>query len=176
MDGARHAITMGAEPVRILSVTGQRLSFEPRDPDFEQRVRSSFARQAVMRTLDISLERVAPGEVSLTLPFRADLTQQHGFLHAGVVTAVVDSACGYAALTLMEPGAAVLSVEFKVQLLAPARGNAFRAHGRVVRAGRTLTVVMGELRAVDAAMDDGEVVALMTGTMMSVRGRPEFVD
>jgi uncharacterized protein (TIGR00369 family) len=134
-----------------------------------------------MRTLDVSLERVAPGEVSLTLPFRADLTQQHGFLHAGVVTAVVDSACGYAALTLMEPGAAVLSVEFKVQLLSPARGTWFRALGRVVRAGRSLTVVMGEFRAFtrpspDAAVDDGEVVALMTGTMMSVRGRPDFVD
>jgi uncharacterized protein (TIGR00369 family) len=155
--------------------------FQPKDSEFEERVRSSFARQAAMHTLGVSLERIAPGEVSLTLPFRADLTQQHGFLHAGVITAAVDSACGYAALTLMEPGAAVLSVEFKVQLLSPARGDRFRALGRVVRAGRTLTVVMGELRAVaessaDLAMDDGEVIALMTGTMMSVRGRSDFVD
>jgi len=134
-----------------------------------------------MRTFGVTLERVAPGEVDLTLPFRTDLTQQHGFLHAGVVTAVIDSACGYAALTLMEPGAAVLSVEFKVQLLAPARGAWFRGIGRVVRAGRTLTVVLGELRAISQptaseAQDDGELVALMTGTMMSVRDRADFAD
>jgi uncharacterized protein (TIGR00369 family) len=157
------------------------LRFQPRDPDFEQRVRSSFARQAAMRTLGVTLERVAPGEVDLTLPFRAELTQQHGFLHAGIVTAVVDSACGYAALSLMEPGAAVLSVEFKVQLLAPARGAWFRGLGRVVRAGRTLTVVAGELRAVaqepaGGEAGDGEVVALLTGTMMAVRDRPELAD
>jgi uncharacterized protein (TIGR00369 family) len=147
------------------------LPFRPRDPDFERRVRASFARQAAMRTLGVTLERVAPGEADLALPFRADLTQQHGFLHAGVVTAAVDSACGYAALSLMEPGAAVLSVEFKVQLLAPARGARFLALGRVVRAGRTLTVVAGELRA-----DGGEAVALLNGTMMAVRDRPELAD
>lgn len=134
-----------------------------------------------MRTLGVTLERVAPGEVDLALPFRAELTQQHGFLHAGIVTAVVDSACGYAALSLMEPGAAVLSVEFKVQLLAPARGAWFRGLGRVVRAGRTLTVVAGELRAVaqepaGGEAGDGEVVALLTGTMMAVRDRPELAD
>jgi uncharacterized protein (TIGR00369 family) len=152
-------------------------TFEPRDPDYERRVRASFARQAAMHTLGVTLERVAPGEVALALPFRADLTQQHGFLHAGIVTAVVDSACGYAALTLMEPGAAVLSVEFKVQLLAPAGGTRFRATGRVVRAGRTLTVVAGELLAFEPdASDDGTVVALLNGTMMAVRDRPGLAD
>ena len=124
-----------------------------------------------MRTLGATLERIVPGEVDLALPFRADLTQQHGFLHAGVVTAVVDSACGYAALSLMEPGAAVLSVEFKIQLLAPARGARFLALGRVVRSGRTLTVVSGELRD-----ETGEVAALLNGTMMAVRDRPELAD
>ena len=156
------------------------MRFQPRDPDFENRVRSSFARQAAMRTLGVTIERVAPGEVELAFPFRADLTQQHGFVHAGVVTAVVDSACGYAALSLMDPGAAVLSVEFKVQLLAPARGPWFRGIGRVVRAGRTLTVVTGELRAMAqqsaGTPDEGEIVALLTGTMMAVRGRPELAD
>jgi uncharacterized protein (TIGR00369 family) len=157
------------------------MTFESRDPDFEQRVRASFGRQAVMRLLDVTMERVSPGIVDLTLPFRADLTQQHGFLHAGIAATVVDSACGYAALTLMEPGVAVLSVEFKVQLLAPARGAWFRARGEVVRAGRTLTVVSGELRAFahareDAHTEEGEVVTLMTGTMMTVRGRPELAD
>ena len=155
--------------------------FEPRDPRFEQRVRSSFARQAAMQMLGAVLERVAPGAVDLALPFRADLTQQHGFLHAGVVAAIMDSACGYAALTLMEPDAAVLSVEFKVQLLAPARGVRFRGVGRVVRAGRTLTTVTGELRAFGeepavGETGDGELVAMMTGTMMAVRGRPGLAD
>ena len=157
------------------------MRLQPRDPDFERRIRSSFARQAAMRTLGAVLERVAPGEVDLALPFRDELTQQHGFLHAGVVTAVVDSACGYAALSLMEPGAAVLSVEFKVQLLAPARVAWFLALGRVVRAGRTLTVVTGELRAYPqepaaGPAGDGEPVALLTGTMMAVRDRPELTD
>jgi uncharacterized protein (TIGR00369 family) len=149
----------------------------PRDPDFERRVRDSFARQTLMHTLGATLERVGAGEVELALPYRAELTQQHGFLHAGVVAAVVDSACGYAALSLMESGAAVLSVEFKVNLLAPARGARFRAIGHVVRAGRTLTVVSGELHAYAAPSGGAhEVVAMMTATMMAVRGRPELAD
>jgi uncharacterized protein (TIGR00369 family) len=145
--------------------------FQPRDPDFERRVRTSFDRQAAMRTLGVTLERVAPGEVVLALPFDETLTQQHGFLHAGIITAVVDSACGYAALSLMEPGVAVLSVEFKVQLLAPARAMRFVGLGRVLRAGRTLSVVSGEFRA-----EGGDVLALLNGTMMAVRGRPELAD
>ena len=147
------------------------MTLQPRDAHFEHRVRTSFDRQAVMRTLGATLEHVMPGEVELALFFRDDLTQQHGFLHAGIVTAVVDSACGYAALSLMEPGAAVLSVEFKVQLLAPARGARFIATGRVVRAGRTITVVSGEFRN-----DDGELLAMLNGTMMAVRDRPELAD
>lgn len=138
-----------------------------------------------MATLGATLVRVAPGEVVLELPFRPELTQQHGFLHAGVVTSIMDSACGYAALSLMEPGAAVLSVEFKVNLLAPARGARFRATGRVVRAGRTVTVVAGEFRVVESPGDgdaqaspdaSGALVAIMTGTMMAVRDRPELMD
>jgi len=140
-----------------------------RDPDFEARVRASFARQHFMATLGAQLESVTAGEVTISLPFRADLTQQHGFLHAGVVTSVVDSACGYAALSVMEPGAAVLSVEFKMNLLAPAQGSAFRAVGRVVRAGRTLVVCAGELHAMHNERDT--VVALMQGTMMAVRDK-----
>jgi len=147
----------------------------PRDPDFERRVRASFGRQAAMATLGATLARVAPGHVVVELPFRPELTQQHGFLHAGIVTSVMDSACGYAALSLMDRDAAVLSVEFKVNLLAPARGSLFRASANVVRAGRTLTVVSGELRAVDGA-GDGTLVAMMTGTMMAVRDRPDLVD
>ncbi len=147
---------------------------QPRDPDFEQRVRASFARQRFMTTLGARLERVVPGEVVIGVPFDASLTQQHGFLHAGAVTAVVDSACGYAALSLMPPGTAVLSVEFKLNLLAPAIGQHFRGIGRVLRAGRTLTVCNGELGAVEAT---GQVVvAVMQGTMMTVRDRDGLAD
>jgi uncharacterized protein (TIGR00369 family) len=161
------------------------MSQTPRDPDFEQRVRTSFERQAVMSTLGATLVRITPGEVALEFPFRQELTQQHGFLHAGIVTTVMDSACGYAALTLMERGAAVLSVEFKVNLLAPARGNRFRACGRVVRSGRSVTVVSGEFRVVEASGEapsettskpSGDLIAIMTGTMMAVRDRPGLVD
>jgi len=140
-----------------------------RDPAFEARVRASFAKQSFMATLGAELRTVTVGEVTIALPFRADLTQQHGFLHAGVVTSVVDSACGYAALTVMEPGAAVLSVEFKLNLLAPAQGSEFVAIGRVVRAGRTLVVCSGELHAIHNERDT--VVALMQGTMMAVRDK-----
>jgi uncharacterized protein (TIGR00369 family) len=144
-------------------------SFEPADPAFEARVRASFARQQLLVTLGATLERVAPGEVDVRLPFRAALSQQHGFLHAGAITTIVDSACGYAALTLMPPGAAVLSVEFKVNLLAPGRGDSFLARGRVLKAGRTLSVCTGEVRASERGEE--RLVATMTATMMTVRGR-----
>lgn len=143
----------------------------PRDPRYEERVRASFARQAMMTTMGARLATVAPGEVTIALPFDARLTQQHGYLHAGAVAAVVDSACGYAALSLMDPDAAVLSVEFKINMLAPAAGTAFRATGRVVRSGRTITVCAGELVAVREG--GTSVVAVMQATMMAVRGRGE---
>jgi len=138
----------------------------PADPNYEARVRASFAKQQFMATLGANLASVQPGEVWIELPFRADLTQQHGFLHAGVVTSVIDSACGYAALTLMPPDREVLSVEFKVNLLAPAKGSVFQARGRVVRAGRTLSVCTGELRVVGSE----PIVAMMQATMMAVEG------
>ena len=137
------------------------------DPDYEARVRGSFAKQRFMATIGATMTSIQPGEVAIELPYRDDLVQQHGFLHAGVVSAVVDSACGYAALTLMRPGTAVLSVEFKVNLLAPAQGRLFRARGRVVRSGRTITVCSGELTVVES----GLVVALMQATMIAVDAR-----
>lgn len=146
------------------------MSFQPRDPDFERRVRASFARQAAMRTLGATLERVAPGEVDVALPFRADLTQQHGFLHAGVITTIVDSACGYAAFSLMPADAAVLSIEFKLNLLAPAKGERLIARGRVLKPGRTITVCEGE--AFMRTGSEERLVSTMTATMMTVRDRP----
>jgi uncharacterized protein (TIGR00369 family) len=148
--------------------------FKPADPQFEARVRASFARQAMMATLGASLERVAPGEVDVRLPFRAELTQQHGFLHAGAMTTVVDSACGYAALTLMPAGAAVLTVEFKVNLMAPGKGESVVARGRVLKAGRTLTTCAGDVFAI--AGGEEKLVITMLATMMTVQARPELAD
>jgi len=140
--------------------------FEPRDADYERRVRESFARQRAMETFGARLLRVAPGEVEIGLDFDEAFTQQHGYLHAGLVTAIVDTACGYAALSLTEPGAEVLSVEFKLNLLSPAAGEHFVARARVVRAGRNITVCAGDFYVLK---NGGEkVVATMLATMMKV--------
>ena len=149
-------------------------TFQPADPAYEPRVRASFARQSMMKVLGASLERVSPGEVDIRLPFRADLTQQHGFLHAGVTTSIADSACGYAALSLMPPGAAVLTVEFKVNLMAPAAGEVFIARGRVVKAGRTLTTCSGDVFALDGG-EERHVLAML-GTIMTVQNRSGLAD
>ena len=130
-----------------------------------RQVRDSLQRQSFMRLLGAHAPLVEPGHVVIELPFRADLCQQNGYLHAGVATSVADSACGYAALTLMPSGSDVLSVEFKVNLLAPGRGDVFRADARVVRAGRTLTVCQAEVTAVTAGQPDVSV-ALMQATMI----------
>jgi len=143
--------------------------FEPKNSEFEAQVRESFARQQLMATIGAQLAHVAPGAVEIELPFSERLTQQHGFLHAGVVAAAMDSACGYAALTLMDGEAAVVTVEFKINLLEPAAGERLVARGRVVRAGRTLTVCRGEAIAVVGNTE--RHVATMTATMMAVRGR-----
>jgi len=146
-----------------------RVPLEPKDPGYEARVRESFARQTAMETLGVRIARVAPGEVELEMPYRADLAQQHGFLHAGIVTAVMDSACGYAAYSLMPAEAEVLSVEFKTNLLAPAAGERLIARARVVRAGRTLTVCQGDATMVAEGRE--KHVATMVATMMTVLGR-----
>ncbi|HEY8496326.1 MAG TPA: PaaI family thioesterase [Limnochordales bacterium] len=144
-------------------------TWPPKTPDYAQRVRESFAKQRIMALFGAELVRVEPGLVDIRLPFRPELTQQHGYLHAAAVTAIVDSACGYAALTLMPAGAEVLTVEFKINLLAPAKGDTFLARGRVVRPGRTITVCAGD---VTAHGNDGEtVVATMLATMIQVGAR-----
>lgn len=141
--------------------------FEPRDPDYERRVRESFARQRAMETLGARLLRVAPGEVEIELDFIEALTQQHGYLHAAVTTAAADTACGYAALTLMDAGSEVLSVEFKLNLLAPAAGERFVARARVVRSGRNITVCAGDVFALRPGGEE-KLVATMLATMMRV--------
>lgn len=141
----------------------------PQDPEFETRVRESFARQTFMATLGASLARVAPGEVTIVLPVRAALAQQHGSVHAGAVTSVLDSAAGYAALTRMPPGSGVVSVEFKVNLLAPAVGARIEARARVVRSGRTLSVCAAEAWAIDGSGNE-TLVSVLQGTMMCLAG------
>lgn len=122
-----------------------------------------------MATLDIRLSDVAPGRVVLEMQHRADLTQQHGFLHAGVVSTALDSACGYAAFSQMPVDAAVLTIEFKVNLVAPARGPLFRFEGIVIKPGRTITVVEG--RATERGDEGERLIATMTATVMTVLGR-----
>jgi uncharacterized protein (TIGR00369 family) len=135
--------------------------------DIEARVRGSFAQQTLMRTLGAEVLAVRPGEVEIVLPFSDRILQQHGFVHAGAVSAIADNACGYAALTTMPGDAAVLTVEFKVNLLSPAKGERMRAVGRVVRAGRNLVITAADVFAESAGTS--KQVALMTATMMVVK-------
>jgi len=147
------------------------VSFVAPDPAFAGRVRASFQAQTIMSLLGASLERVEPGEVDIALRYRPDLTQQHGYLHAGVLAAIADSACGYAAYTLMPEDSEVLSVEFKLNLLRPAAGERFVARARVVRAGRTLTTTAADVFAFAGAGDE-RLVATMLGTMIRQDRRP----
>lgn len=135
------------------------------EPTLYQRIAESFSRQSALKAIGAALTKVASGEVTIELPFRPDLTQQHGFLHAGVVTMIVDTACGYAALTLMPPSAAVLTVEYKVNFVSPAAGDKFIATGRVLKPGRTLTVCSGEVYA--ATGEGQKLVATMLATMIT---------
>lgn len=134
------------------------------DEGYESRVRASFARQRVMQLMGARLTQVGPGEVSITLPYREDLTQQNGYVHAGIITAIADSACGYAAYTLMPEGSEVLSVEFKVNLLRPAAGEEFVAEARVLKAGKTLTVTRCDVYS--HAAGEARMVATMLATMI----------
>ena len=150
------------------------MSFVPADPDFERRTRESFARQGVMGLFGATLARVEPGLVEIELAFRSELSQQHGFFHAGVISTIADSAGGYAGFTLFPPEAGVLTVEFKINLLAAADGERASAIGRVIRSGRTLTVCQ-----LDAYVEKGaRRTHCATGvqTLMTLVGRPGVKD
>jgi uncharacterized protein (TIGR00369 family) len=141
-------------------------SFEAKDPNFRERVAASFQRQAVMHTLGIAIARLEPGEIELTMPYAQPFTQQHGFVHAGIITTALDSACGYAAFSLMPADAAVLTVEFKTNLLAAAKGERFVFRGKVIKPGRTLTICDASAFAVEGGAE--RLIATMTGTLMAV--------
>jgi uncharacterized protein (TIGR00369 family) len=142
------------------------IAFQPLDPNFEKRVRDSFALQKAMRTLGITIERLVAGEIELGMPYAEAYTQQHGFIHAGIMTAALDSACGYASYSLMPANAEVLTIEFKTNLLAPAKGARFVFRAKVVKPGRTITVC--EAQAYAHSNDGEKLVATMTGTLMAL--------
>ena len=144
-------------------------SFEPKDPSFEARVRESFNRQGVMKTLAVEIASLRPGEIELRMPYAPTLTQQHGFIHAGIVATALDSACGYAAFSLMPTDASILTIEFKTNLLAPARGERFVFKGKVVKPGRTITVCEASAFAIEAGGE--KLIATMTGTLMALFDR-----
>jgi uncharacterized protein (TIGR00369 family) len=143
--------------------------FEPKNPDFRAVATDTFARQQAMRTLGISLARLEPGEVDLAMAYSAGFTQQNGFVHAGVITAGLDSACGIAAFTLMPAGSDILTVEFKTNLLAPAKGQRFAFRAVVIKPGRTLTVCEGRAYAEQDGVET--LIATMTGTLMALPRR-----
>lgn len=147
-----------------------RLSMNAQNPNFAADVAQSFARQRIMNSIGAELRTVEPGIVEIAFSYRPELTQQNGYIHAGVLATVADSACGYAAYSLMPPGSGVLSVEFKVNLLRPARGQSFLARAEVIKAGRTLTVVGADVFGIDEN-DERALVATMQGTMMCLRDR-----
>jgi uncharacterized protein (TIGR00369 family) len=140
----------------------------------EERIRQSFSRQGLMTTLGATLRMIAPGAVEITLQPKPSISQQHGFVHAGAVSAIADSAAGYATLSLMPPGTGVLTTEFKINLVAPAVGNRIVARGRVVKAGRTLTLAQSEVFAITG--DQEKLIALLTATMMSMKDREGISD
>ncbi len=138
----------------------------PSDPEFESRIRSSFARQGLMKTIGAKLLTVAPGQAEIELPYSKAVTQQHGFVHAGIVSTIADNACGYAAYTFMPADSDILGVENKINFLAPAKGERLVAIGRVIKTGRTLAVCSGEVWAYDSG--EKTLVAVMQTTMMTV--------
>ena len=145
-------------------------AFQAQDPQFEQRVRGSFARQKAMATIGALLARVQAGACEIELPFREDLTQQKGFVHGGIVGMIADSAAGYAAYSLMPAGSSLVTVEYKMNILTPGRG-ALVAKGQVVKPGRTLTVARAEVYS-----RDGRHVASMQQTLMMLPDTPDHPD
>lgn len=144
------------------------------DPNYADRIRSSFERQGLMGTLGAEILEVAPGAVDIALTPGPSISQQHGFVHAGAVAAIADTAAGYAALSLMPPDAGVLTAEFKINLVAPAAGERIVARGRVIKAGRTLTLAQAEVMAEAGGRE--KLVALLTATMMTIQGREGVTD
>jgi len=148
------------------------VSFKPKDPQFRSRVERSFNQQRVMKTLGVKIVSLQPGEIELMMPYVAAYTQHTGFMHAGIIATVLDNACGYAAFSLVPDDTTILTVEFKTNLLAPAKGERFIFRGKVVKPGRTITVCEAQAFAVDGSNE--KLVATMTGTMMALFERDDL--
>ena len=146
----------------------------PKDPEFEARIRTSFAKQGLMKTIGAQLTRISPGAVEIALPASPAVSQQHGFVHGGVVACIADGAAGYAALSLMPPGIGILTTEFKINFLAPAAGDRMLARGRVIKAGRTLTLAQAEVFAENAGQE--KLVAFLIASLMTITGRDDVND
>ena len=144
------------------------MQFKVLNPNFEQRVRDSFARQAAMTLIGASMTKVEPSRCTIELPVRDDLGQQHGFVHGGVVGMIADSAGGYAAFTLMPADASVLTVEYKINMLAPARGERLVATGSVLKPGRRVSIVRADVVAIDGGRQT--LIAAMQQTLMVMHG------
>lgn len=157
-----------------MSIPRHKPHFQPRDADWEDKVRTSFGRQGAMGLIGAELVDLAPGWCEIHMPFKPELSQQHGFFHGGITTTIVDSAAGYAGFTLMPPGTSVLTVEFKVNMLAPADGEEMIAIGRVIKPGRNLVICQGDAWV----MKNGHAhhCALMQQTLMTMHSRPEMTD
>jgi uncharacterized protein (TIGR00369 family) len=141
------------------------------DPDYTAKVRGSFDRQAAMTLIGAAMTRVEPGFCEVQLPYRADLTQQHGFIHGGIVAMIADSACGYAGYSMMPPGGSVLTVEYKINMLSPGQGERLIARGRVLKPGKSLVITQCEVFAVQNGAE--KLVAVLQQTLMVMRGRKD---
>lgn len=145
---------------------------QPKSKDYREKVRGSFEKQPAMSSLGVEITSLEPGRIELRMPYNQAFTQQHGFVHAGIISTALDSACGYAAFSLMVDEAEVLTVEFKINLIAPAEGETFLFRAEVVKPGRTITVVNGTAFAINDGTE--KAVATMTGTMMAIIGRSDI--
>jgi uncharacterized protein (TIGR00369 family) len=154
---------------RLWLIMADQTIFESRDPEFQAKVRESFERQGLMKHLGAQLSELRPGQCEIRVPFRDELSQQHGYFHAGVTGAIADSAAGYAAFSLMPPGCSVLSVEYKLNLLAPAQGELLIARAQVIRAGRTLTVVRADVFVLKDGAEN--LCATFLATIMALAGK-----
>jgi uncharacterized protein (TIGR00369 family) len=148
------------------------MPFEARDVNYQQRVRASFDRQKAMRSLAVTIDRLEPGEICLRMPYNSAFTQQHGYVHAGIISTALDSACGYAAFSLMAPDAEVVTVEFKTNLLAPATAEHFVFRASVVKPGKTLTVCNAQAFASSRGVEE-RLIATMTATLMALVDRAD---
>ncbi|HZH52894.1 MAG TPA: PaaI family thioesterase [Microvirga sp.] len=174
-------VTLALSDCRLIRLDGSFLdevervsTLIPKDPAFQVRIQASFDKQGLMSTLGASILHVGPGAVDIALVPSPSVSQQHGFVHAGAVAAIADTAAGYAALSLMPPGAGVLTTEFKINLLTPAIGDRIVARGRVVKAGRTLTLAQTEVFADHRGQT--KLTALLTATLMTIQDRDGVTD